>query len=225
MTNNKSHENALNVEQSLNSSEAIINKYRNPILYGLAAIVIIVGGYFLYHHFVAVPHEQEAEQLMFKGQQYFAIDQYDKALNGDGQGYPGFISIANDYSSTKSGNLAKLYAGLSYAQQNKYNEAVQYLEDFSQCKDAMISPAALGALGNCYAELNQLDKATETLEKAAKLADNNSLSPIYLIQAGEIYESQGKNDKALACYERIKKKYVNSMQYSDIDKYIERVSK
>ena len=118
MTNNKSHENALNVEQSLNSSEAIINKYRNPILYGLAAIVIIVGGYFLYHHFVAVPHEQEAEQLMFKGQQYFAIDQYDKALNGDGQGYPGFISIANDYSSTKSGNLAKLYAGLSYAQQN-----------------------------------------------------------------------------------------------------------
>ena len=79
MTNNKSHENALNVEQSLNSSEAIINKYRNPILYGLAAIVIIVGGYFLYHHFVAVPHEQEAEQLMFKGQQYFAIDQYDKA--------------------------------------------------------------------------------------------------------------------------------------------------
>lgn len=88
----------------------------------------------------------------------------------------------------------------------------------------MVSPAALGALGNCYAELNQIDKATETLMKAAKKADNNTLSPIFLLQAGELYESQGQKDKALECYKEIKTKYVNSAQYADIDKYIERVS-
>jgi tetratricopeptide (TPR) repeat protein len=86
----------------------------------------------------------------------------------------------------------------------------------------MVSPAAEGALGNAYANLNQLDKAVEHLKKAAKMADNNTLSPIYLIQAGEILESQGKKAEALELYQQVKEKYVNSMQYQSIDKYIER---
>ena len=88
----------------------------------------------------------------------------------------------------------------------------------------MISPAAEGALGNAYANLNQLDKAVDHLKKAAKMADNNSLSPTFLIQAGEILESQGKKDEALELYKEIKEKYFNSMQYQSIDKYIERAS-
>ena len=162
--------------------------------------------------------------MIFKGQQYFAMDDYEKALNGDGQDYPGFLKIADEYGSTDAGNLAELYAGLSYAQTGKYQEAVIRLENFKERDDAMVSPAALGALGNCYAELDQLDKATATLLKAAEKADNNSLSPLYLLQAGQIFESQGQKDKALECYQKIKTQYVNSMQYADIDKYIERVS-
>ena len=55
---------------------------------------------------------------------------------------------------------------------------------------------------------------------------NNSLSPTFLIKAGEILESQGKKADALSIYQDIKKKYVNSMlvQSSEIDKYIERAS-
>lgn len=55
---------------------------------------------------------------------------------------------------------------------------------------------------------------------------NNSLSPIFLIKAGEVLESQGKKDEALKIYQDIKKKYVNSMlvQSAEIDKYIERAS-
>lgn len=63
------------------------------------------------------------------------------------------------------------------------------------------------------------------LVKAAKKADNNTLSPIYLIQAGQIYESLNQNDKALDCYNQIKTKYQQSMQYNEVDKYIERVKK
>ena len=88
----------------------------------------------------------------------------------------------------------------------------------------MISPAAEGALGNAYANLNQLDKAVDHLKKAAKMADNNSLSPTFLIQAGEILESQGKKAEALELYKEVKEKYFNSMQYQSIDKYIERAS-
>jgi tetratricopeptide (TPR) repeat protein len=88
----------------------------------------------------------------------------------------------------------------------------------------MIRSAAEGALGNGYAKLKQYDQAVKHLTTAAKMADNNSLSPTFLIQAGEILESQGKKDEALKLYQEVKDKYFNSMQYQTIDKYIERAS-
>jgi tetratricopeptide (TPR) repeat protein len=80
----------------------------------------------------------------------------------------------------------------------------------------------MGTLGNCYAQLGQLDKAASTLMKAADKADSQALSPIYLIQAGQIFEKLGKNSEAVKAYTLIKEKYFNSYQSMDIDKYIER---
>ena len=51
-----------------------------------------------------------------------------------------------------------------------------------------------------------------------------TLSPIYLIQAGQILEKQGKNEDAVKVYKEVKTKYANSYQAMDIDKYIERAS-
>ena len=78
-----------------------------------------------------------------------------------------------------------------------------------------------GAMGNCYASLGQLDKAADMLLKAAKEADNNTLSPIYLQQAGEILVKQGKYDQAIEAYITIKDKYFRSYQAMQIDKFIE----
>lgn len=69
-----------------------------------------------------------------------------------------------------------------------------------------------------------MDKAAATLMKAADKADSQALSPIYLIQAGQIYEKLGKNSEAVNAYTLIKNKYFNSYQSMDIDKYIERAS-
>ena len=108
---------------------------------------------------------------------------------------------------------------------DKFQEAIEQLEDYSSCGDDMVSPSVIGTIGNCYAELGQNEKAVEMLVKAANKADNNTLSPIYLIQAGQIYESLNQNEKALDCYNQIKTKYQQSMQYNEVDKYIERVKK
>lgn len=85
----------------------------------------------------------------------------------------------------------------------------------------MVAPAMKGAMGNCYAQLGQLDKASSMLLKAADEADNSTLSPIYLKQAGEILVKQGKYDDAIKAYTSIKDKYFRSYQAMDIDKYIE----
>ena len=220
-------------EELLTKREASFLKYKNVIISVVAAIIVIIAGTILYNKnkYVAEPRQEEASTALAKGQEYFANQQYDKALNGDGTGYTGFVKIASDYSSTDAGNLANLYAGLCYANLNKWKEAVQYLEDYSTAGDMMISPAAVSALGDAYAHLNELDKAVDCFKKAAKMAEseaddntNNSLSPTFLIKAAEILESQNKKEEALDIYNDIKKKYVNSAVSQEIDKYIERAT-
>ena len=212
------------MEQSLNQSEAFFLKYKNAVIAAIVAIVVIIGGTVLYKTYVSGPKEIKASTAIAKGQELFMAGDYQKALTGDSASFKGFVKLADEYSSTAAGNLANLYAGLCSAKLNKWEDAAKYLENFDGADDQMISPAAEGALGNVYAHLNQLDKAVSHLKKAAEKADNNSLSPTFLIQAGEILESQGKNDEALKLYQTVKEKYFNSMAYQTIDGYIERVS-
>ena len=213
-----------NVE-TLNNKEAFFLKYKKPIIIAVAALVLIFGGVVLYKNFVSGPREDEASTALGKCQELFANQQFNDALNGNKSGCVGFLKVASDYSSTKAGNLANLYAGLCYANLEKWQEAAQFIEKFDGADDQMISPAAMGALGNVYAHLDQLDKAVSTLVKAAEKADNNSLSPTFLIQAGQILESQNKKAEALKLYQQVKEKYFQSMQYQMIDEYIERASK
>ena len=210
------------MEQTLNQSEAFFLKYKKAIIGAVIALVVIIAGVVLYKTYVSGPREIEASTAIAKGQQYFQASDYTKALNGDSLNYKGFAKLADEYSGTAAGNLANLYAGLCNAQLGKWEDAVKYIEKYDGAGDQMISPAAEAALGNAYAHLNQLDKAVSHLKSAAEKADNNSLSPTFLIQAGEILESQGKKDEALKLYQTIKEKYFNSMAYQTIDAYIER---
>ena len=220
MAEQKNQNEHLNVEDALTQSEAFLIKYKNAIIGGVVAVIIIVAGFIMYKNLYAEPREEKAQAALFKGQEYFEQDAFEQALNGDSIGYTGFLKVADDYSGTKAANLAKAYAGICYAQLGKYEEAVKMLDSFNG-KDQMVAPAILGAAGNCYAQLGQLDKAASTLLSAADKADNNSLSPIFLMQAGEILVKQGKYDDAVDAYTKIKDKYFQSYQAMDIDKYIE----
>lgn len=220
MAEQKNQNEHLNVEDALTQSEAFLVKYKNAIIGGVVAVIIIVAGFIMYKNLYAEPREEKAQAALFKGQEYFEQDAFEQALNGDSIGYTGFLKVADDYSGTKAANLAKAYAGICYAQLGKYEEAVKMLDSFNG-KDQMVAPAILGAAGNCYAQLGQLDKAASTLLSAADKADNNTLSPIFLIQAGEILVKQGKYDDAVNAYTKIKDKYFQSYQAMDIDKYIE----
>lgn len=219
--------------ESSSNTEAFFIKFKKQILIAVVAVIVVIAGLLLYKAYVQAPREDKASTALAKGQQYFNQEQFDKALNGDGAGYAGFVKIASDYSGTDAANLADLYAGLCYANLGKWAEAVTYLEQFSSKGDAMISPSAVAALGNAYANTGNVDKAISTLKKAADMADskaedgtNNSLAPTFLVQAAQLLESQNKNDEALKIYQDVKKKYVNAqvVQSSEIDKYIERVA-
>ena len=158
---------------------------------------------------------------------------YNKALKGDGK-LPGLLKIA-DEGMTAAANIAKAEAGLCYYKLGNYKEAIKYLESFTPQGDKGLSPQYVAALANCYAADGQIDKAIETFKEAAKEADNDATSPDYLMEAALLLENQNKKEEALKIYEQIKAEYprsqivqpqsVGGAYVSQIDKYIERVSK
>ena len=140
------------VEELVSRSELFIEKYSTKILVGIVAIIVIAGGIFAYRNLYLAPKQLEASAAMFKGEQYFAKDSFQLALNGNGADYAGFEAIIDQYGSTKAGNLAKAYAGICYFNLGEYEKALDLLKSFS-ASDQMISPAIVGRIGDCYVNM------------------------------------------------------------------------
>lgn len=209
------------VGEIVSRSEQFIEKYSKHILYAILGIAVVVGLVMAVQHGYMKPREKKATAALFKGEQYFARDSFSLALNGNGADYEGFEAIVDQYGSTKAGNLAKAYAGICYYRMGDNEQAIKNLKSFSQ-KDNMISPAMTGLIGDCYVNMGQAKEGISYFEKAAKQADNATISPAYLKKAGLAYESLGQYQDAEKSYTTIKEKYSTSMEASDIDKYITR---
>ena len=216
--------------ETLNKSEAFIQKYKKHIYAALIALVVIVGALIFWNNY-SKSRNEKASTALAQSEEWFINQDFEKALNGDSLGTPGFKKIINDFSGTKAANLANYYAGICLAKQDKWEEAVKYLESFKPADDMIASPLAVMALGDCYANLKQFDKAVDSFKDAANMADkatkdgiNNSVSPVALKKAAIILSEQlKKNDEALEIFKTIKEKYVGSpiVQQENFDKYIE----
>lgn len=206
-----------NVEEALSKSELWIEKNQKTlwiILIVLVALALAIFGVTKYNK----KRDVTASSQIFYAQQYFENEQYDNALNGDGNN-PGLLDIIDEYGSTKTGKLASYYAGLSYMKQGKYDEAIEYLKKFNG-KDHILGPMALGAIGDCYMELDDLQNAISYYGKAAAKTPNEFTSPLFLSKQGMAYEIAGDYANALATYKTLKKDYPSSNEAFEITKNI-----
>jgi len=216
-------EEVIEITKQLSKGEAWFEQNWKKVALGLLVLIVIAAGIYGFQH-MSSKKEAKAQAAIAAAQTAFGMQQYEQALNGDGA-TAGFTKIMKEYSGTETANLAKLYAAVCYAQTGKIDEAIKMFEDFDQKKDATISPASIAALGNCYIQKGNNEKGVDLLLKAAKSANNDALTPVFLLQAGQVYESMNQNEKALEIYNQIKKNYFRSPISQNIDQYIERASK
>jgi tetratricopeptide (TPR) repeat protein len=218
---NKEKEQVVEIVEGIHKVENFFKEYKNILIYGIGGLALVILIYVGYKEFVSKPFQREALEQMVIPQDYFARDSFRLALEGQGLLEPGFATIADEYGSTSSGNLANFYAGVCSLKLGEYQNAIEYFEAFKS-DDEIFAARALANIGNCYVELGDLEKAVQYFERAAHKKENLA-SPSYLMKATVVYEKLGQYAKALKLYEEIKYKYPDSNEANTVDKYIERV--
>lgn len=219
MTKEIKNENAEAVVEAVSKTEIFFRENRKLLLTILAVLVIAGAGFFLYHKFVYEVQRAEAMEQMYPAEENFRNQEFELALNGDGN-VLGFSQIISDYGS-KAGKAVYFYAGVCELQLGNYEQAIKYLNSYNG-KDAILKARATACIGDAYVGLEDYGKALGYFEKAASTIDN-MYAANYLLKAGVVCEKLGQNEKAITFYKKIKEQYPQSMEGYDIDKYISRI--
>jgi tetratricopeptide (TPR) repeat protein len=209
----------VNVNETISKAENYLEDNKKSLSIIGGAIILLVGGYFAWTKLYIAPLEEEAQSQMFMAEGYFEKDSLDKAINGDGQFY-GFKAITEKYNLTPSGNLAHMYLGLCYLNRGKFEEAIAELKEYDKGDDLMLGPISIGARGDAYSELGKTDEAIDQYIKASETNKNNFTTPIYLMKAAGLYESQNNFVEALKLYEQVKTNFAESREGKQVEKYI-----
>lgn len=211
------------LDQTASRSEAFISQYQNFILIAVAVVVTGVLGYLAYDSFVAQPKAAEAVNELNQAQYFFELavnstesdSLYRLALEG-GEGKYGFLDIIDNYSGTPAAKLATYSAGMAYLNLKEYENAINYLDNFSS-DDVMLSALSKGAIGDAFAQLEQPDEAFEYYVQAANASYNAFSTPKYLFKAALLGAQIGKADQALSFFKRIKEEYPQAPEAARVD--------
>ena len=212
------------LDEGSSKTQQWVEKNQNIILAVVALTSIIVIGFFTYSKFITEPKESNAFNKMYFAQKKFDEAMlikndslYNIALNGDELNM-GMLNVIDQFSGTNAANLAHYYTGMIYLNMNDYKNSIKYLSEFSS-NDILLSSLATGSIGDCFAELNQLDDALEYYIKASE-SENNYTSPMYLYKAGTIAMRLNKFKRAEKCFNSIKFDYPKSSEAKNIDAFI-----
>lgn len=214
----QNEEKNLEVSGVIAKTEQFVEKNKKTITIAVCAVVVVALAIWAYVGLYAQPRQLRAAEDMFAAEQWFGEGDFEKALNGNDQ-YLGFTDVIDQYGCTKSGNLAKYYAGICQLNLGKYNEAIDLLKSYKG-KDAFTGAQALMLIGDCYAEQDNAKEALSYYQKAATKANNFIISPTALWKAGMMQIKLGEKDAAVKSFQQIKDNYPESPEYSEADKYI-----
>jgi tetratricopeptide (TPR) repeat protein len=205
------------IGESLSRTQELSLKYKNQILGAFGAILLAVAAYFAYDYYLKSA-EEAAQKELVSAVFNFEKDSLNAALLGDNFTI-GFEKIAQDYSSTKAGNLARFYLGIIYLKENKFEQAIEALNKFSS-SDYILQARAYCLLGDVYSEKGDDEKAINFYKKAAYHKLNEEFSPQYLIKLGLTYERKGDKASAAKAYQEILDNFPRCVEVNDAKKFL-----
>ncbi len=219
----KEDETLIDVVEVKQSAQDFFENNKSLVLIGLTLLVLLVVGYIAYKYAYKAPRENAAMNELYKAETQFERDSFTLALENPGGGFSGLLDIIDTYGGTKAANTAKYYAGVSYLQLGRFEDAIEYLDGFRPKGD--VTPIMKhGAMGDAYSELGQMDAAINAYKAAANAKDNDFLTPYYLSKYATLLNIEGRKDEALKAFERIRDEYPQSAEFPGAKTYIQRLN-
>lgn len=200
MSTNEDHKNV--AEPILPAEELSVNRdkrVRSIMMWtsiALAAIVIGSIAYIFGYRQPAIENGNEAigvaDSQLAAGNDSVALDLYQQ--------------IAADHGFA-AGNRAALQSAILLYDKGEYQSALEYLEGYD-ASDDIVAACATALKGDCYANLDQLEKAETAFTKAASLCGaNKALAPYFLLKKAHVLEARQKWAEAAAVYGIIEREY------------------
>lgn len=196
-------------------SEVFFLKYRKVVLYALGAVALLIAG-FVFYKINLGNRNEEAEVELINPVFAWEEDSLKRALKGDGGS--GLLDIADEYGSTKAGDLAKYYVGVAYIKDGKFDDAIEYLKGFSS-NDLILQGKVYALLGDAYMEQKDLESAIENYNKASEYKPNEYFTPAYLIKLALAYELNKDYESAVKAYDRIINEFPKASESFEVKKY------
>ena len=76
---NKKQQEVIDVNETLNKSEAFILKYKKTIIAAVVALIAIIAALFIYQNYINGPREDKASTALGRGQEYFSSTRHSTA--------------------------------------------------------------------------------------------------------------------------------------------------
>lgn len=184
---------------------------------GLVLLILAIPGYIYYHQ----QQSQQANEMLGQVLPVYEQGNFQQALEGTGD-RAGLLTIADEYGSTRAGNLAAFYAGNALYQLEEYDRALTYYEQFDKGSD-FIGASAYAAQAAIYENRGDIERAAELYEQAASQYENELSAPRFLLDAGQAYEEVGQYEDAERVYQKIQSEYPDSEQADEVERYLARV--
>jgi TolA-binding protein len=196
-----------------------IEANRKLMSYVFSAIAVLIAVAWFVNNNQRQSNERATTDLA-KVYQIYDQGQYQLAVNGIPQeNIRGLQAIVDEYGSTKSGEIAKLYLANCYFNLGDMDKALKYFKDVD-VNDKLLASSALSGIGACYEAKGNCDEAAGYFEQAASKFMTPIQAPDNLFKAASNYSVAGKKEKAADMLHRLKKEFPTSNYARDIDRYL-----
>ncbi|MFR9620295.1 MAG: tetratricopeptide repeat protein [Rikenellaceae bacterium] len=202
--------------EAMSKTEHFFEENGQKIVMAIVAIVAVAVAIFGYNALVVEPKEDRAADMIYAAQAIFesGAPDFQLALEGDASTI-GLLEVIENYSSTKSGNLAYHYAGICYLKLGDLNNAQRYLAKYKAQKGApamIVNAQNIGLQGDIAVDQSNYAAAVELFTKAANNYKNDLTTPIFLRKAGMAAQAAGNKAQAKELFESVVDLYPNSQE-------------
>jgi len=197
----------------------LYSQFQSKVLIAVGVIVVLIVAVILIKQ-NNEKNDQKANALIAKVMPLYEANQYREAIDGKKlENISGLKQIVEDYGSTNSGEMAKLYLANAYYYLGEFENALKYYKSFSGTGDEF-KAAAYAGIAACAETKKDTKEAADYYKKAASVSKSNYQNAEFLLKAGINLMASNQMADARDLFLKIKEDYKTSVAAYEVDKYL-----